>query len=104
MDNSVAGGVGSVAVGDVYTDFHYEANIFVPVDQATYYGIEFRVDTTGTDTSIHSTAYHLLCRFKPGSPPFHPRVRFRHRSGASPVSIQDWDNNTLPGGIPDRHR
>jgi len=98
LDNSVAGGVGAVAVGDVYTDFHYEANIFVPVDQATYYGIEFRVDTTGSDTTISSTSYQLICRFKPGM--LTPRVRFRHRSGASPVTLQDWDNSTLPGGIP----
>ena len=99
LDNSVAGGVGSAAVGDDYTDFHYEANIFVPVDQATYYGIEFRVDTTGSITNINSTSYQLICRFKPGGM-LTPRVRFRHRTGASPTTIQDWDNSTLPGGIP----
>jgi len=83
-----------------YTDFYYEAMVFVPVDLGTYYGIEFRMDTTGFDTTIASFGYHLVCRFKPGSPPFDPKLRFRHRIGGTPALIQEWDDSTLPGGIP----
>jgi hypothetical protein len=94
LDNSNDGGVGAVLSGPSdLADFSYQANIFIPVDQATYYGIEFRLDSTGS-----SAGYNFICRFKPGGM-VTPRIRFRYRVGATPTTIQDWIDN-VPGGIP----
>ncbi|MFC2103110.1 FlgD immunoglobulin-like domain containing protein [Bacteroidota bacterium] len=91
------GGVGSAFSGDpTWTDFRLEAQIYIPVDYstaATYYGIEFRVDSVGS-----GSAYQLLTRFKQGSSD--QGLRFRARVGASPTTIQQWLAADIPGGIP----
>lgn len=94
LENNNEGGLGAVVTGPVdLADFYYEANIFIPVDQATYYGLEFRVDTTGS-----SSGYNFVARFKPGGF-LTPRIRFRYRVGSSPNTIHEWIDN-VPNGIP----
>lgn len=92
------GGVGaSFASGVSFSDFIYEAKVYVPVDEATYYGIEFRVDTTGL-----TAGYQFIARFKPGGM-VTPRLRFRVRTASNPAvptTLYDWDGSLVPGGIP----
>jgi hypothetical protein len=80
------GGVGTTFSGDpTWTDFRLEAQVYVSVDQstaATYYGIEFRVDSVGSGGS----GYQFLTRFKQGSSD--QGLRFRARVGAMPITWQ----------------
>ncbi len=78
-------------------DFYYEAQVYIPVDEAVYYGLEFRVDTTGL-----TSGYQFVARFKPGGMTTE-RLRFRVRSSANPgmpAVIRDWEAADIPGGIP----
>ncbi|MFZ0391194.1 MAG: FlgD immunoglobulin-like domain containing protein [Calditrichia bacterium] len=90
------GGVGQSFSGDPQLDdFYMEAQVFIPVDQGTYYGIEFRIDSVG-----NSSGYQFLARFNP-SGMLTPRLRFRYRPGAGfPVVIRDWESAEIPGGVP----
>jgi hypothetical protein len=88
------GGVGQSFSGDdTWTNFYYEAWVYVPVDSGTYYGIEFRVDSVGI-----TSGYQFLARFKQGASDL--GLRFRARSGASPTTIHNWLDNDIPGGVP----
>ncbi len=92
------GGVGeSYSPDGQFDDFYYEAKLYIPVDEATYYGIEFRVDSTGL-----TAGYQFIARFNPNGT-MTPRLRFRVRTVASPavpVALLDWENADVPGGIP----
>ncbi len=81
-----------------YTDFYLEAKFFLPIDPTfmgvEYYGLEFRVDSSGL-----SSGYQFLANFNSMT----PRLRFRKRpsdSPATPVAIKDWMSSEIPGGIP----
>jgi len=91
------GGVGSTFSGDpTWTDFRLEAQVYVSVDPstaATYYGIEFRMDSVG-----NGSGYQFLTRFKQGLSD--QGLRFRARVGASPTTIKQWLAADIPGGIP----
>lgn len=91
-----SGGVSESYSGDgQLSDFYMEANLFIPIGGsffgAEYYGIEFRVDSTGV-----TSAYQLVTSFRSTT----PRIRFRKRVGASPVVLNDWLSADIPGGIP----
>jgi len=92
------GGVGSAFSGDpTWTDFRLEAQVYVPIDPstaATYYGIEFRVDSVG----LGGSGYQFLARFKQGLSD--QGLRFRARVGGSPTTIKQWLAADIPGGIP----
>jgi len=99
LGNDISGGgVGTAFSGDpTWTDFRLEAQVYVSVDQstaATYYGIEFRMDSVGSGGS----GYQFLTRFKQGSSD--QGLRFRARSGATPTTIKQWLAADIPGGIP----
>ena len=91
------GGVGSAFSGDPsWTDFRLEAQVYISVDPltaATYYGIEFRLDSLD-----NGSGYQFLARFKQGVPD--QGMRFRSREGASPTTIKQWLAADIPGGIP----
>lgn len=91
------GGVGSSFSGDpTWTDFRLEAWIYVPVNPttaATYYGIEFRMDSVG-----NGNGYQFLARFKQGLSDL--GLRFRARAGATPSTIHQWLDADIPGGVP----
>ncbi|MCW8994886.1 MAG: T9SS type A sorting domain-containing protein [Psychromonas sp.] len=91
------GGVGSAFSGDfTWADFRLEAQVYIPVDPntaATYYGIEFRLDSVD-----NGSCYQFLARFKQGVPS--QALRFRSRVGAMPTVIKDWTAAEIPGGIP----
>ncbi len=81
-----------------YGDFYLEAQFFLPIDPTfmgvEYYGLEFRVDSSGL-----SAGYQFLANFNSMT----PRLRFRKRpvdSPAMPVAIKDWSSSEIPGGIP----
>jgi len=99
LGNDISGGgVGTAFSGDpTWTDFRLEAQVYVPIDpstSATYYGIEFRVDSVG----LGGSAYQFLARFKQGVPD--QGLRFRTRVGGSPTTIKQWLAADIPGGIP----
>ena len=99
LGNDISGGgVGTTFSGDpTWTDFRFEAQVYVSVDYstaATYYGIEFRVDSVG----LGGSAYQFLTRFRQGSTG--QALRFRSRVGATPTVIKDWTAAEIPGGIP----
>jgi hypothetical protein len=78
-------------------DFYYEAQVYIPVDEAVYYGIEFRLDTTGL-----TSGYQFVARFLPGGMTTE-RLRFRVRPSGNPGMpsvIRDWEAAEIPGGIP----
>jgi hypothetical protein len=89
------GNVGQSFSGDpVWTDFYMEAQVYIPVDEGTYYGIEFRVDSVG-----NSSGYNFVARFNQLSSD--PGLRFRARpSSGFPDSIRYWGASEIPGGIP----
>ncbi len=91
------GGVGSAFSGNpTWTNFRLEAWVYVPVDPstaATYYGIEFRLDSLG-----NGSGYQFLTRFKQGLTD--QGLRFRARVEASPTTIHQWLAADIPGGIP----
>lgn len=94
LNDLSGGGVGVSYTGDIsWTDFYYEAQVYLTVDGAFYNGIEFRVDSTGL-----SSGYNFVARFNPtfGS----LGIRFRDRAGASPTSIKEWVDSEIPGGVP----
>lgn len=89
-NNLSGGGVGESYSGDHnWTDFHYEAQVYINCDKGVYYGIEFRVDSTG-----NTSAYQLVAK------PSASQLRFRSRVGASPSKIKDWETAEIPGGFP----
>ncbi len=95
--NKTSGGnvAQSSAENQSFSDFLYEAMVYIPVNEATYYGIEFRVDPAGL-----STGYQFVAAFNPSGV---QRMRFRVRpvsSPAVPISIKDWSASEIPGGIP----
>ena len=85
------GGVGlSISGNPNFTDFYFEAQVFIPLSEGTYYGIEFRVDSTG-----NSVGYQFLARPSDG------KLRFRRRDGNIPVPVvQEWTGSQIPGGFP----
>jgi len=89
------GGVGQTFSGDpTWTDFYYEAQVYIPVNEGTYYGIEFRIDSVG-----NSSGYQFVARFNPSGGA--TKMRFRMRPGTGfPTAIRDWDASEVPGGIP----
>lgn len=97
LGNDISGGnVGqSFSGSSSWTDFYYEAQVYIPVttNDGTYYGIEFRVDSVGL-----TSGYQFLARFRQGVSD--PGLRFRARSEATPVNIRTWQANEIPGGIP----
>jgi len=99
LGNNLSGGlVGeSHAVSQMLENFFIEAKVYIPVNEGTYYGIEFRVDSSGL-----SSGYQFVARFKPGGMTT-PRLRFRTRSSLNPAipkTIMDWTDTQIPGGIP----
>lgn len=99
LNNHISGGnVGASWSGqEDMGNFYYEAQVYLPVDEAVYYGIEFRVQ--GADLS---SGYQFVARFRPGGM-VTPRLRFRMRptsNPAIPTTIQDWTEAEIPGGIP----
>jgi len=100
LGNDLSGGaVGESFSGEpTWTDFYYEAWVYVPVDTpsaGTYYGLEFRVDSVG-----NSSAYQFVARFKEDLPDRKLRFRYRPSSGF-PSVLKDWEPADIPGGIPD---
>ena len=86
------GGVGQTFSGDMtWTDFYYEAQVYIPVTLGYYYGIEFRIDSTGV-----TNAYNFVTKFNTAS----PKIRFRSRITATPTVIRDWTAAEIPGGVP----
>ena len=78
-----------------FSDFTYEATIYIPVDEGIYYGIEFRGDPAGL-----SSGYQFLAAFNPAGT---QRMRFRARTSdnpSMPISLKDWTPAQIPGGIP----
>lgn len=98
LGNHFSGGnVGATHSAMQFSDFYYEAQVFIPVDEGVYYGIEFRVDTSDL-----SAGYQFVARFLPGGM-VTPRLRFRVRpldNPGMPAVIRDWDASEIPGGIP----
>ncbi len=92
LGNDISGGgVGlSISGSPNFTDFYFEAQVFIPLSEGTYYGIEFRVDSTG-----NSVGYQFLAR------PSAQSLRFRTRTGTVPVPVvQEWTSAQIPGGFP----
>jgi len=93
------GGVGQSYSGHPsFSDLYYEAWVYIPVEATTagtYYGIEFRIDSTE-----NTSGYQFLARFNEGVSD--PKLRFRSRpSGGLPSVIKDWSPAEIPGGVPD---
>lgn len=87
------GGVGQSFSGDPsWTDFYYEAQVYIPISpvEGTYYGLEFRVDSVG-----NTSGYQFLARVSA------QQLRFRYRSDVTPVPvIAEWSSSEIPGGFP----
>ncbi|MCB2205852.1 T9SS type A sorting domain-containing protein [bacterium] len=99
LGNHFSGGnVGESHSGDPeMANYYYEAHVYIPVDEAVYYGLEFRVDTAGL-----SSGYQFVARFRPGGM-VSERLRFRVRppdNPGMPTVIRDWEADDIPGGIP----
>lgn len=91
LGNDLSGGnVGQSFSGDLaWTDYYFEAQVFIVVSAGTYYGIEFRVDSVGL-----TSGYQLLARNSNQS------LRFRARAEAAPTQIREWLSAEIPGGYP----
>lgn len=88
------GGVGQAFSGDsTWTDFYYEAWVYLPVDSALYYGIEFRIDSSG-----NTSGYNFVARLNPNYGA--PVLKFRSRVSASPTTLKEWSSSDVPGGLP----
>ncbi|MFA6232767.1 MAG: T9SS type A sorting domain-containing protein [Bacteroidota bacterium] len=98
LGNHISGGnVGETHAAPQFSDFYYEAQVYIPVDEGVYYGLEFRVDSTDL-----SSGYQFVARFMPGGM-VTPRLRFRLRpveNPGIPSVLRDWDASEIPGGIP----
>lgn len=99
LANHISGGnVGQTWAGSTeWQDYYYEAQVYIPIGEGVYHGLEFRVDTTGL-----TSGYQFVARFTPGGM-LTPRLRFRHRSSSNPgmpAVIRDWEAGDIPGGIP----
>jgi hypothetical protein len=97
LTNQASGGnvAQSSAENKDFSDFMYEATIYIPVDEGFYYGIEFRGDPTGL-----SAGYQFVAAFNPVGT---QRMRFRVRplgSPSMPTSLKDWTPSEIPGGMP----
>lgn len=93
LGNDISGGgVGQSYSGDLtWTDFYFEAQVFITVSAGTYYGVEFRVDSTGL-----TSGYQFIARNSAQS------LRFRARQEAvTPIPvIREWTSAEIPGGYP----
>jgi len=99
LANHVSGGnVGQTWAGSPdWQDYYYEAQVYIPIGEGVYHGLEFRVDTTGL-----TSGYQFVARFTPGGM-ISPRLRFRVRPSGNPgmpTAIRDWEASEIPGGIP----
>ena len=97
LTNMASGGnvAQSSAENKDFSDFIYEATIYIPVDEGIYYGLEFRGDPTGL-----SAGYQFVAAFNPAGT---QRMRFRVRtigSPSMPTSLKDWSPSEIPGGMP----
>lgn len=93
LGNDISGGgVGQSWSGDLtWGDYYFEAQVFVVVSAGTYYGVEFRVDSTGL-----TSGYQFIARNSAQS------LRFRARTQAvTPIPvIREWTSAEIPGGYP----
>ena len=93
LGNDISGGgVGESYSGDLnWTDYYFEAQVFITVSAGTYYGVEFRVDSTGL-----TSGYQFIARNSAQS------LRFRARTAAvTPIPvIREWTSAEIPGGYP----
>jgi hypothetical protein len=91
LGNDLSGGtVGQSYSGDLaWTDYYFEAQVYINTTEGTYYGIEFRVDSVGL-----TSGYQFLARRTQQD------LRFRARVEAGPTSIRDWTSAKRPGGLP----
>jgi hypothetical protein len=99
LANHLSGGnVGqSYASGVSFTDFYYEAQVYISLEEGIYNGIEFRVDTLGL-----TAGYQFVAMFRQGGT-ITPRLRFRIRrtdNPGMPAALRDWEAAEIPGGIP----
>lgn len=95
-DRPDSGGVAESYSSDgTLSDFYMEAKLFIPSGSpfmgAEYFGIEFRVDSSGL-----TSAYQLVTNFRSST----PRIRFRKREAGTPTAIKDWSAAEIPGGVP----
>lgn len=94
-------GVAETFSGDVnWTDFYLEAQLYIPVDVgpvngSEYFGLEFRVDSTG-----NTSGYQFAATFNPSAAFVTPGLRFRKRSGGTATTLHTWGDSDVPGGIP----
>lgn len=96
LGNDFTASIGMSYSGDTtWTNYYYEAQVYIETDSAFYYGLEFRNDSA----AIHG--YNFVVQ---ANQMFGPtRIRFRRRDGISPsslVPINDWSSTQVPGGIP----
>jgi hypothetical protein len=91
------GGVGQSYSGNLtWIDYKFEAQVFINTTEGTYYGIEFRVDSTG-----NTTGYQFLAKNATTMPPAPAALRFRARENVIPVPvIREWTGAEIPGGYP----
>ena len=83
-----------------WADFYFEAQVYLPVDTgpvdgSEYFGIEFRVDTTG-----NTSAYQFAATFNPNAAFVSPGLRFRKRTEGTAANIHVWGDSDIPGGLP----
>ncbi len=86
------GGVGlSYSGAPTFGDFYLEAQVYIPVGEGTYYGLEFRIDSTGL-----SSGYQFIARASAST------LRFRARTEAvTPIPVvREWSSSEIPGGYP----
>jgi len=92
LGNDLSGGlVGQSFSGDpTWTDFYFEAWVYIPLTEGTYYGLEFRVDSVG-----NTSGYQFLARVTAQT------LRFRARTDVVPIPvIKEWTSAEIPGGFP----
>lgn len=94
LGNDISRSASSALSGDpTWSDFYFEAMVFLRPDSAFYYGIEFRVDSSNV-----SRGYNFVAQLNPAFGP--TRLRFRTRDGVTPTVIRNWNSNEVPGGLP----
>ncbi len=94
LGNDISRSASSALSGDpAWSDFYFEAMVFLRPDSAFYYGIEFRVDSSNV-----SRGYNFVAQLNPSFGP--TRLRFRKRDVTTPTVIRDWNSAQVPGGLP----
>ena len=85
------GGVGQSYSGNsTFADFYFEAQVFIPVNEGSYHGLEFRIDSSG-----NTTGYQFVAKKSTQS------LLFRTRDGNVPVPVvREWVSAEIPGGYP----